>query len=84
MSRIIEDVFPGFGLHYVFPTEAIYDAAERVGLPRDMAELFVAQKIQATISLRPPNQLTRERRQVLDRPPRQAWPKVRSKRPFAP
>jgi len=47
MGRIIEDVFPGFGQPYVFPTEAVYSAAERVGLPRDMAELFVAQKRQA-------------------------------------
>ncbi len=46
MSRIIEEVFAGFGLEYVFPTQAIYAAAERVGLPRDMAEFFVAQKVQ--------------------------------------
>ena len=46
MSRIIEDVFLGFGQQYVFPTQAIYAAAERVGLPRDMAEFFVDQKIQ--------------------------------------
>lgn len=43
-DRIIENIFPGFGIQYEFPVAAIYSAAERVGLPRDVADFFIKQK----------------------------------------
>lgn len=46
MSRAIEAVFPGFGVPYAFPVNEILLAADRIGVPPDVAEALIQQKIQ--------------------------------------